>query len=216
MRTKTYLFATVTITTLLAVGATGWAAPIITDSSDLPPEGVYVSPDEFHAYAAAGIVLDDPSHIPILDRVDREPDGDDEIEGFDSIFTAIEIGQGLGPIALSGPVRVRTSDKAVRDTGTFDTEMISMQLTGIHPFVGPILVREDENRASTGQTTIEDIGGGQFRIDSFFDVFTELSIDSGQTWIPSDSSTRMTLLPEPGTMSLLVLGGLALLRRRSR
>jgi hypothetical protein len=54
-----------------------------------------------------------------------------------------------------------------------------------------------------------------FRIDSFFDVFTDLSLDGGQTWTPSSGpggSTVMTLedIPEPGTVLLLAAGCLAL------
>jgi len=49
--------------------------------------------------------------------------------------------------------------------------------------------------ASTGQTDIADL-------------------DGGANWIPSDSSTRMTLIPEPGSPILLALAGQALFRRR--
>jgi len=41
---------------------------------------------------------------------------------------------------------------------------------------GPIQVRESPTLQSTGQTTITDQGSGLVRIDSFFDVFTELSL----------------------------------------
>ena len=69
------------------------------------------------------------------------------------------------------------------------------------------MIRESPTLASVGQTTITDIGGGMYRIDSFFDVFTELSVDGGNSWIPSDSSTRVTLeSPEPSTFALLGLG----------
>jgi hypothetical protein len=55
-----------------------------------------------------------------------------------------------------------------------------------------MMIRESPTLASTGQTTITDLGGGQFRIDSFFDVFTELSLDGGQSWSPSNSSQHVT------------------------
>jgi hypothetical protein len=81
------------------------------------------------------------------------------------------------------------------------------------PATSNILIRESPTLASTGETTITDIGSGMYRIDSFFDVFTELSIDGGQTWIPGDSPMRLELIPEPATILLLGLGGL-LLRKR--
>ena len=90
-----------------------------------------------------------------------------------------------------------------------------MSLSGNAP-MGPILIREDPYRASTGQTDITDLGGGLYHIDSFFDVFTELSVDGGMTWIASDSSTRMYLVPEPVTLTLLGIGGSIVLIRRRR
>ena len=205
--TKYLAFAgLLTLLALPLMSATGWAAGIVTSSALLPPEGVYVSPDEYHEYLAAGIKLDDPTHEPILDRVTRTADGDDELEFFDSKFTATEIGQGFGPITLTGPVVVRTKLRALSTTGTFATEIVSMSLSG-----GGVMIRQDPLRASTGQTDINDLGGGLYHIDSFFDVFTELSIDGGGSWIASDYSTRLTLIPEPGTLVLLGMGAVALL-----
>jgi hypothetical protein len=85
-----------------------------------------------------------------------------------------------------------------------------MSLSGNTP-MGPIIIREDPGRDSTGRTDITDIGGGLYHIDSFFDVFTELSVDGGQSWIACDYGTRMTLFPEPGSLTLLGIGAVGLL-----
>ena len=198
---------------LLMMSTVGMAQ-LVTPDPNLPPgpNGQYVSPDDYHMYSAMGIVLDDPSHDRFTNVV-RTPLGPDELESFDSYFSAVEIGLGLGPIILTGPVQVITFGKVGNTTGTFDTEIIAMDLVG-----GPGLqVRIDPNplRPSLGQTTINDLGGGLYQIDSFFDVFTEISPD-GVNWIPSDSFTRMSLTPEPATMSLLAIGALALIRRRRK
>ena len=83
------------------------------------------------------------------------------------------------------------------------------------------MILESPTLWSFGQTTITDIGGGQYHIDSFFDIFTELSLDGGSTWLPSAGSTRIELgpnalqqvVPEPAALGLL---GVALLGWRQR
>ncbi|MDD1713455.1 MAG: PEP-CTERM sorting domain-containing protein [Methanoregulaceae archaeon] len=210
---RTYLWTLAAMAVFLGVNAVGLAQGMNTSSTLLPPPGVYVAPNDYHMYSAMGIVLDDPAHRPFTQDVIRESMGTDEIEHFGSNFTATEIGLGLGPIVLNGPVSVRTTNRMLSDTGSFQTEILSMSLTGNTPF-GPVMIRESPTRASGGRTDITDIGGGMYHIDSFFDVFTELSIDGGQTWVPSDTSTHMYLVPEPATLLLLALGGVAVMRRR--
>jgi len=197
--------ALVGLLTLPMMNSTGWAGGIVTGDPTLPPDGDYVSPHEFHEYSAAGIILDNPIHRPLKDTATRTPSGADEIEEFDSVFDATVV--GLGPMQLTGPVTVIARNKVGHETGTFETEIVSMSLQGITPS-GLVQIREDPSRASTGSTDIIDIGGGLYHIDSFFDVYTELSLDGGNSWVASDSSTHMFLVPEPNTVTLLVTVGL--------
>jgi hypothetical protein len=57
--------------------------------------------------------------------------------------------------------------------------------------------------------TIESLAGGQYRINSFFDVFTEMSVDAGQTWFPMEA-------PEPGAAVLMVLAAVGAIQCRNR
>src|SRR5438309_1005328 len=78
-------------------------------------------------------------------------------------------------------------DKVGNMTVTFQTEMLSMNLSGSAGGM-PIMIRESPTLASTGRTTITDVGSGTnrlYRIDSFFDVNTELSMNGGTNWIAS-------------------------------
>lgn len=70
-------------------------------------------------------------------------------------------------------------------TTTFDTEMLQLDISG-GSLPPAIRLRESPTRPSLGQTK-ERPGAGGFYIDSFFDIFTELSLDGGQTWMPSDN-----------------------------
>jgi hypothetical protein len=79
------------------------------------------------------------------------------------------------------------------------------------------MVRESPTLPSFGQTSVT--GSGPWVVDSFFDVFTELSIDGGSTWIPASTPPAhvvLTATPEPGTWALFGGGVLALIAARRR
>jgi len=78
----------------------------------------------------------------------------------------------------------------------FDTEMLQLDLSGGGM---PAKVRESPTLASQGGTNQRDLGGGQYRIDSFFDVFTELSLDGGQSWFPSSQPLHVTTIDQSPT-----------------
>ena len=131
------------------------------------------------------------------------------------------------PVSLQGPVTTRVYGKNTlgppdltidpadpsSSTATWDTEMISMSLTGEIPAgvipgtTGPVQVFIDESQehASTGRTTLTALPSGQFAVDSFFDVFTELRVGdpAGNAWLP-DQPARMVLggKPRPGDTDL--------------
>src|SRR4030095_12433258 len=44
-----------------------------------------------------------------------------------------------------------------------------------------------------GKASIRALSTGGDMISSFFDVFTEISLDGGQTWFPADVSAHMAL-----------------------
>jgi hypothetical protein len=89
--------------------------------------------------------------------------------------------------------------------GTFNSEILTLNLNE-NSSLGPFMLRESPTLATAGQFKVTNISGNVYHIDSFFDVFTELSLDGGNTWIPSDTSTHVNLFPEPASATLLGLG----------
>ncbi len=225
---------------------------IITDTKDLPPDGVYLSTDIHEIYEGADLkfLLSLPEHKPYVggpqgsDDVTREKVGDDEIETFNSGLSALlQIVDDGGnevmpatPILLEGMVQTTVfgfHDPNVYDTepgvGTFATEIVALSLSMGNPF-GAATDISVEILPSSGEVTVQPFGA-QWQIDSFFDVFTELTIDTNGFFgfangVEVLSGTlvggaHMELMPdptipEPGTITLLAFAGLALLGYRWR
>jgi hypothetical protein len=66
---------------------------------------------------------------------------------------------------------------------------------------------------SLGQIVVSDLPDGAFQVDSFFDIFTEISLDGGD-FLGGGDATRVQMqgeiVPEPSALALLSLAGLAL------
>lgn len=123
-------------------------------------------------------------------------------------------------LTLSGSVETVDERTSPGEYGPHNSEMIGLDLTGNDPVLGPVHLRETADSTPTGTTDIEPLPGG-YGITSFFDVFTEISIGGGNTWLPSTTgATEIDLaprMPEPGSVFLLSAGVFVLagrLRRR--
>jgi len=125
------------------------------------------------------------------------------------------------PISLSGTIEQevlgRTDPGA---TGTWATELLALSLSG-SALGFPLTLALDPSQPSTGVTSIVPVGQqNEFRIDSFFDVFVELTLGTPTPLHTTRGPIRASLLspvPEPSTLALLA-GGLvacAAWRRRT-
>ncbi len=202
------------------MGAACLASGVDTTDPSLPPNtGDYVGSIMSYHGPGLTVFLQDPHLHALAATATRTPSGADEVELFNATLSAqVSVnGSPSQPSSGSGQEQTLTHNKIGNTTGTFQTEMLMLNLSGVSPF-GPYQLRESPTLVSPGQTTITDIGGGLYHIDSFFDVFTELSVDGGATWVPSDSSTTMTLtpLPEPGMMAMMAAAIGLVSRRKSR
>ncbi len=186
---------------------------VTTNSPNLPPLGSeYVG--QFHSWGGGLYTLTDPVHSGFTMNQPPPPPGGSQVHTFMSQVSGVFMGPGFAaPVTVPNvPVSVQvTSSMDMGATRFFETEMLQLDINA-----GGLMIRESPAQPSKGQTSITDLGGGMYHIDSFFDVFTELSLDNGQSWIPSDGSLRMDLHPTPAAAGLLALGGLSVARRRRR
>lgn len=186
---------------------------VTANSPNLPPLGSsYVG--QFHSWGGGMFTLTNPVHSGFTMNQPPPPPGGSQLHTFMSEVSGVFMGPGItAPVMVPNvPVSVQVVSRPDLDTGDtrfFDTEMLQLDING-----GGLMIRESPTRPSTGQTSVTSLGGGIYQINSFFDVFTELSLDGGQSWIPSDGSLRMDLHPTPAAAGLLALGGLVAARRR--
>jgi len=141
--------------------------------------------------------LSDPSACAPL-----PPQGGSQIDSFFDIVVIIELttdgGTNWTPYALPprpSTVRIQPPIPSGPDL-FFDTEMLQLDLSGGGM---PVMIRESPTLPSTGRITQRDLGGGQYQLDSFFDVFTELSLDGGQSWFPSNQPLHTTTIDKSPT-----------------
>jgi hypothetical protein len=188
---------------------------VVLPDPDLPPEANPLDCDQIvsayagqdvHALFPGGIDFSDPLHRCFENvQVTTDPGTGDETETFDSIVEGtFDIGAGPEPVVLSGPVTTIVLGKSGATTGSWDTEILSMSLSGDVGGI-PIEIRESPSLSSPGETRIDDLGGGQFEIDSFFDVFIELSVAGGPFQPQTNEAARMDLKPLPEPSQLLML-----------
>ena len=203
---------------IFSIAATA-QADLITAIPDLPPlGGVYLSTDVHQIFGGPALqfILSLPQHKVIVDEL-KFKQGLDQQETFFSTLDANMEQKVNGVTVFNGPIMANGLTTTVvhnrynaggveQTTGDFDTEMLALNLSGGTLPPG-VMIRESPTLQSTGHTKTTALPGNLYRIESFFDVFTELSIDGGQTWMPStNGSGHVTLVPEPTSLSLLGLG----------
>jgi len=187
----------------------------ILPTPNLPPEPDPVNCDRIvsmyvgnsvHAFFPNGIDFSNPIHRCFENvQTTTDPGTGDETESFDStVEGTFDDGSGPMPVVLTGPVQTVVKGKGGATTGSWDTEIVSMSLSGDVGGVS-IEIRESPSLPSSGQTSVEQLGSGDYQIDSFFDVFVEISIDGGPFQPQTNEAFRMELIPVPEPSQLLMV-----------
>ncbi len=113
-------------------------------------------------------------------------------------------------IVIQGTLAMRETTLISGPTRFFNTEMLALNLAG-GPAPGGVMLRESPTRQSLGRTSVRNTGGDNtWKVASFFDVFVELSLDGGATWMPCLTGPTAFALPMriPASEVLLTKGGM--------
>ena len=118
-----------------------------------------------------------------------------------------------GPIDLTGTVAEDVLGRtSATELGTWVTDLVGLSLSGT-ALGHTLTLTLDTSMPSTGSTLIEaatNLRG--FRIDSFFDIFVDLSLDTTPPLTTTRGPITVTAVavPEPASLALLATGLLSL------
>jgi hypothetical protein len=173
-------------------------------TNTLPPtNGVYISPAQFHQFYANGIVIRNARHRFFTQSLPPPPIGGSQQHTFGSQVdceVSLDGGGTFFPVSAPAFVRVQVTSTGVQGTTrTFDTEMLQLDIAG-GSLPGGVMLRESPTLASTGKTTVRQVPGG-YMIGSFFDIFTEISVDGGVSWSPAQDAGHVELRKDPAQMA---------------
>ena len=190
--------------------------PIPAPTDLLPPRNdLYISAAQYHVLLANGIVIRNVRHSFFTQSLPPPPAGPPQVHTFDSQVDyelstdgGASFRPGRSPALVSVNLRLRANDPSQQ---IYDTEMLQLDLQGGDLPPG-MMLRESPSKQSLGGTAIAAQPDGTFRINSFFDIFTEVSMDNGNTWSGSPDPARVTLVCETpevplGSPNLPPLGG---------
>jgi hypothetical protein len=158
--------------------------------TQLPPARLVSPPDALSARCSSGkhfthavltvrgaatpVILPSPGHTTsAFDTGDVE------------FLYSADDGATFTPVHAEAFFRYELKNIMVSGYSLFDTEMLQLEFSGGTMPAG-MRLRESPTLPSKGRTSLRALPDGQFLVDSFFDVFTELSLDDGRTWEPFD------------------------------
>ena len=160
---------------------------VFSASNTLPPQsGMYISPQQWFGLFANGCAVRNVVLQGFQPGYPPPAPGDTRTDNWSSTVTlelTTDNGATWTPHTVPASVQARITGPL--SGNSYDTEMLQLDISGgTLPF--GLLLRESPAMCSLGRATTRAVAGG-FMISSFFDVFTEISTDGGQSWLPAQN-----------------------------
>ena len=194
---------------MVLAGANASHASVITDTATLPLLGVpYVASNPVGCFATAGVCVSGGAFtlgLPVSSSFSGI--GQDIISSITYAATLTNLSNvPIGPVQLSGTFEQQVLGRTfATETGSWATTIIALTLSG--PVLGHTLtLTQDPAQQSNGNTSIAPVGGGRFIVDSFFDVFFELTLDSVPPLQTKGGPIHVNAVPLPGALPLFATG----------
>ena len=196
------LWVVAAATAVSAVPARSQEAGIVVSEVILPAPGAAYHGGT-HVFLNGGARLTCSSHGGFTSSVaPPRTAGTTAIADYRATFTG-EL--ALEPPAVSSPAvfpiaqqvhmveRIALGERRGREQ-VLETEIVALDLQG-PGLPNGVLVRESPELVSSGRTSIAPLEGGRFRVESYYDVWLEISLDGGRSWNRAEAAVRMSIAP---------------------
>ena len=207
---------------VLLAGAGSTRASVVTDTATLPLLGFpYIASNPVGCFPAAGVCVSGGAFtlgLPVSSSFSAL--GQDITSAITYAATLTNLSNvPIGPVQLSGTFEQQVLGRTfATETGSWTTTIIALSLSG--PVLGNNLtLMQDPTQQSNGKTSIAPTGDRRFIVDSFFDVFFELKLDSAPPLQTKGGPIHVTAVtPLPAALPLFAtgLGALVLLAWRRK
>jgi hypothetical protein len=185
-------------------------ASVITDTSTLPLlDTPYVSSTGVGCFATAGVCVSQGTlELTSVVSSSFNAQGQDIVTNASFAGTLTNLSNSpIGTVQLSGTLEQEVLGRtSSTQTGSWTTDLVSVSLSG--PVLGSTLTLVlDPSHTSSGTTSIVPLGE-QFSIDSFFDVFVDLSLDTPTPLTAQEGPIALEAVatPIPAGLPLLASG----------